>query len=112
MSKRREQRKHGTTHRSPRPKGTAKALRISRQTAKAWRAGEWGGWGRISVDGPGQKNPDRSEGPWGRAARPLERWCTTESPPPTQSGEQRWEDGVHEGRRQTAGAQLSREGLA
>jgi hypothetical protein len=31
-------------------------------------AGEWGGWGRISVDGPGQHNPDRSEGPWGRAA--------------------------------------------
>jgi hypothetical protein len=31
-------------------------------------AHEWGGWGRISEDGPGQNNPDRSEGPWGRAA--------------------------------------------
>jgi hypothetical protein len=31
----------------------------------AW---EWGGWGRLSVDGPRQKNSDRSEGPWGRAA--------------------------------------------
>jgi hypothetical protein len=26
-----------------------------------------GGWGRLSDDGPGQHNPDRSEGPWGRA---------------------------------------------
>ena len=30
-------------------------------------AGQWGGWGRLSVDGPGQHNLDRSEGPWGRA---------------------------------------------
>ena len=29
---------------------------------------EWGGWGRISIDGPRQNNSDRSEGPWGRAA--------------------------------------------
>jgi hypothetical protein len=28
-----------------------------------------------SVDGPGQHNPDRSEGPWGRAAGPLARRC-------------------------------------
>ena len=28
-------------------------------------AGEWGGWGRLSEDGPGQHNPDPSEGPWG-----------------------------------------------
>jgi len=27
-------------------------------------AREWGGWGRLSEDGPGQHNPDRSEGPW------------------------------------------------
>ena len=25
-------------------------------------AREWGGWGRLSDDGPGQQNPDRSEG--------------------------------------------------
>ena len=30
-------------------------------------ASEWLGWGRLSVDGPGHYNPDRSEGPWGRA---------------------------------------------
>jgi len=35
--------------------------------AKVGCAREWGGWGRLSDDGPGQHNPDRSEGPWGRA---------------------------------------------
>ena len=30
-------------------------------------AREWGGWGRLSGDGPGQHNPDRSEGPWSMA---------------------------------------------
>ena len=34
-------------------------------TVKSRRACEWGGWGRLSVDEPGQHNPDRSEGPWG-----------------------------------------------
>jgi hypothetical protein len=53
--------------------GTAKAPHITCQAGKLWRAGEWGGWGRISDDGPGQHNPDRSEGPWGRAAKPLAR---------------------------------------
>jgi hypothetical protein len=35
--------------------------------------------GRLSEEGPGQHNPDRSEGPWGKAARqwPLERWSTS-----------------------------------
>src|SRR6266480_2969080 len=44
------------------------AFRISRETVKSECACEWGGWGRVSVDGPGQNNPDRSEGLWGRAA--------------------------------------------
>ena len=30
---------------------------------------EWGGWGRLSEDGPGHYNPDRSEDPWGRAEK-------------------------------------------
>src|SRR5258708_33586249 len=47
--------------------GTAMASRISHQMAKLGCAREWGGWGRLSDDGPGQHNPDRSEGPWGRA---------------------------------------------
>jgi hypothetical protein len=53
--------------------GTAKAPHITCRAGKLWRAGEWGGWGRISDDGPGQHNPDRSEGPWGRAEKPLAR---------------------------------------
>jgi len=44
---------------------TAKAFRISRWAVKSGCACEWGGWGRLSVDGPRQKNSDRSEGPWG-----------------------------------------------
>jgi hypothetical protein len=63
------QRKHGTTRGSPRRSRTAKALRITGTAGKSQRAHEWVGWGRLSVDGPGQNNPDRSEGPWGRAAR-------------------------------------------
>src|SRR5258708_33501103 len=47
--------------------GTAMASRISHQMAKLGCAREWGGWGRLSDDGPGQHNPDRSDGPWGRA---------------------------------------------
>ena len=54
---------------------TAKVTRISRETVKSRCAREWGGWGRISEDGPGQHNPDRSEGPWGRAVEPLARRC-------------------------------------
>jgi len=63
-----EQRKHGTTRGSPRRSRTAKASCITGIAGKARRACEWGGWGRLSGDGPGQNNPDRSEGPWGRAA--------------------------------------------
>ena len=50
---------------------TAKASGISRSAAKSGCACEWGGWGRLSVDGPRQKNSDRSEGPWGRAAEAV-----------------------------------------
>ena len=78
MSEKDQDRKRGTTCRLPRPKGTAKALRISPK-AKSQRACKWGAWGRLSDDGPGQNNPDRSEGPWGRAVDPLERRYSTES---------------------------------
>ena len=50
---------------------TAKASRISRHAAKSGCAREWGGWGQVSDDGPGQHNPDRSEGPWGKAGNCL-----------------------------------------
>src|SRR5499427_4503677 len=68
------------------PIGTAKASRISREAVKSGCAREWGGWGQISEDGSGQHNPDRSEGPWGRAADPLARRCSSAHRSPTQSG--------------------------
>src|SRR6202049_5147388 len=64
MSGRNVQRKLGTTRGSPRRSRTAKASRISRRAVKSRCAREWGGWGRLSDDGPGQNNPDPSEGPW------------------------------------------------
>jgi hypothetical protein len=64
----------------------AKASRISRQAAKSRCACEWGGWGRISVDGPGQNNPDRSEGPWGRADKTARTVALHPSPIPPSSG--------------------------
>ena len=38
---------------------TARAARISRHAVKSGCAWEWGGWGQLSDDGPGQHNPDR-----------------------------------------------------
>src|SRR6266536_3316657 len=65
MSGRNGERKPGTTRGSPRRSRTAKASRISRHAVKSRCACGWGGWGRLSDDGPGQHNPDPSEGPWG-----------------------------------------------
>ncbi len=65
MSGKNAQRKPGTTRGSPRRSRTAKTPRINRHAAKSRCAREWGGWGRVSDDGPGHYNPDPSEGPWG-----------------------------------------------
>ena len=65
MPGRNVQRKLGTTRGSPRRSRTAKASRISRHAVKSRCAREWGGWGRLSDDGPGHYNPDPSEDPWG-----------------------------------------------
>ena len=65
---------------------TVKAFHISRSAMKLGCAREWGGWGRISVDGPGQHNLDRSEDPWSRATYVAEWWCSTEQVSPTQCG--------------------------
>ena len=65
MSGKNSSRKLGTTRGSLRRSCTAKAFCISRTAAKSGRACEWGGWGRLSDDGLGQNNPDRSEDPWG-----------------------------------------------
>jgi hypothetical protein len=46
----------------------------------------FGGWGRISVDGPGQNNPDRSEGPRGRAGCAARMAVLNRTTCPTQSG--------------------------
>src|ERR1700675_2488729 len=70
MPGRNVQRKLGTTRGSPRRSRTAKASRISRYAVKSRCAHEWGGWGRLSDDGPGHYNPDLSEGPWGRWSIP------------------------------------------
>jgi hypothetical protein len=84
MPRQNNQRKHGTTRRSPRPAGTAKTSSISRKAAK-WRcAGEWGGWGRLSDDGSGHYNPNRSEGPWGRGKEPSSGGTTKRRPTRTQ----------------------------
>ena len=108
MLRKNEERKHGTSRGSPRRKRTAKAGRISCRAVKSHCAWEWGGWGRISVDGPGQQNPDRSEGPWGRAVGSAR----TEVPYPriVPDSEQgvHGESSGHEGQRQT---RFSGEGL-
>jgi hypothetical protein len=62
-------RKLGTSRGQPRRTRTAKTPRISRSATKSRCARERGAWGRLSVDGPGHYNPDRSEGPWGREMR-------------------------------------------
>jgi hypothetical protein len=86
MSRRNGTRKLGTARGSPRRTRTAKAARISRRTVKSCCAREWGGWGRISDDGPGQNNPDRSEGPWGRAGWPARTEVLTGASSLTQRG--------------------------
>ena len=65
---------------------TAKASRISREAVKSGCAREWGGWGRLSDDGPGQNNPDRSEGPWGRAEDRLHGGAHKHIVPDTEQG--------------------------
>jgi hypothetical protein len=87
------QRKLGTSRGSPRHMRicTAKASGISRETVKSRCAREWGGWGRLSDDGPGQNNPDRSEGPWGRAAWSARTEVLTSTSSLTQSREYRWQ---------------------
>src|SRR5499425_676756 len=82
------QRKLRTSGGSPRHRGacTAKASRINRSAAKSRCARNWGGWGRLSVEGLGQNNPDRSEDPWGRATRVARMAAPKRTTAPTQSG--------------------------
>src|ERR1700693_4529737 len=97
MPGRNAQRKLGTTRGSPRRSRTAKASRISRHAVKSRCAREWGGWGRLSDDGPGHYNPDPSEGPWGRWGIPPHGGAVIASTDPTLCGSTL----KHEGRRTT-----------
>jgi hypothetical protein len=82
MSRRNAQRKLGTIRGSPRRTRTAKASRISGCAVKSRCACEWGGWGRLSDDGPGQHNPDWSEDPGvERRCRSHSGACKTSSTP-------------------------------
>jgi hypothetical protein len=111
------QRKLGTTRGSPRRSRTAKALRISRRAVKSRCAREWGGWGRLSDDGPGHYNPDPSEGPWGKWRRSTEWWCAIEPTGPDTARCHSWGHEAHEGRTQTtrrpahAGSRLKLDGV-
>src|SRR3954467_14430064 len=85
---------------SSRRSRTAKASRISRPAVKSRCAREWGGWGRLSEDGPGQHNPDLSEGPWG-GGRPTLQGGASAGQRPGAVRDNRFDAEVHEGRRQT-----------
>ena len=94
-------RKPGTTRGSPRRVRTAKTSRISRSAVKSGCACEWDGWGRISEDGPGQHNPARSEGPWGRAVDAARMAALVRATPPAQNGDCAFASGEHDGWMQT-----------
>jgi hypothetical protein len=100
MSGRNVQRKLGTTRGSPRRSRTAKASRISRLAVKSRCAREWGGWGRLSDDGPGHYNPDPSEGPWGGGSNDLQGGAQSSLRPDTVR-DNRCDYEVHEGWMQT-----------
>ena len=108
MSGRNEQRKLGTARGSPRRSRTAKASRISRHAVKSRCAREWGGWGRLSDDGPGHYNPDLSEDPWGGGVMILHGGAHRVSRPDTVR-DYRGDLEVHEGRMQT-GYQMAHAG--
>ena len=114
MSGRNAQRKLGTTQGSPRRSRTAKAPRITGSAGKSRRAPEWGGWGRVSEDGPGHYNPDRSEGPWGRAAMAARMAVSDRVTGPDSERGLRFDHGGHERWLQTvrrdgyAGSRLNR----
>ena len=88
MPGRNGQRKPGTTRGSPRRSRTAKALRISRHAVKSQCARGWGGWGRLSDDGPRQHNLDQSEGPWGGGLPHLHGGARSSGRPDTERANQ------------------------
>jgi hypothetical protein len=113
MSGRNVQRKLGTTRGSPRRSRTAKASRISRIVGEIVMCPRVGRMGLISVDGPGQKNLDWSESPWG-GVEPHSKAVHRGVVGPAQNGTTESDYEVHEGQRQTmspsanAGSRLKR----
>ena len=99
MSGKNGQRKLGTTRGSPRRSRTAK-VSVSRHAAKSHCACEWGGWGRLSDDGPGHYNPVPSEGPWGRWSI-LPHGGALSSPQARHRADHRSDHEMHEGWMQT-----------
>jgi len=67
---------------------------------KSQCACEWGGWGRLSDDGPGHYNPDLSEGPRGGGVITLQGGAQSSLRPDTVR-DNRGDYEVHEGRMQT-----------
>jgi hypothetical protein len=72
--------------------------------------------GPVSEDGPGHDNPDRSEGPWGRAAMVARMAVSDRVTGPDSERGLRLDHGGHERRLQTvsrdgyAGSRLNRTG--
>ena len=94
------QRKLGTTRGSPRRSRTAKASRISCRDDEIAMCLRVGRMGPTSVDGPGQNNPDRSEGPWGGGVMILHGGAQSSLRPDTVR-DNRCDYEVHEERMQT-----------
>jgi len=113
MSRRNAQQKLGTTRGSPRRSRTAKASRISRKVGEITMCQRVGRMGLLSVDGPGQKNPDRSESPWGGVG-PHSKAAHRGVVGPAQNGTTESDYEVREGQKQTrrtptnAGSRLKR----
>jgi hypothetical protein len=105
------QRKLRTSGGSPRHRGTctARASGINRRAAKSRCARHWGGWGRLSVEGPGHYNPDRSEDPWGRATRVARMAALQRTTAPTPSGDKQvWKRGARRQEANQRGATIGR----
>jgi hypothetical protein len=91
---------------------TAKASGISRKAVQSGCACEWGGWGRLSVDGAGQNNPVWSEGPWGRAAAAARTEVLQRTTSPGTERGTREGSGEHEGQWQTVRGEEASNGKA
>src|ERR1019366_5323953 len=99
MPGRNEQRKPGTARGSPRRSRTAKASRISRFAVKSRCTREWGGWGRLSDEGPDSINRTGARAPGAEGKHPP--WRRKVESSPRHSAGSSVDHEVREGRRQT-----------